>query len=267
MSTLKLNTSREYFGNTREPFTITVAGSRLCVLTKAKDVTEAYKNTTTLTFDQFVQAMMRTFGSSRYCVEAMYEYIPHVPDKNDFPNPHHKSLGKLARDLHIKQLFPGEHLNDLGNKFVIYFHHSLDLKRIQTKSYSTQKTLDSAIVPLLKWASDVLTLGGQRAYFGTLLEEIDPTMTWTFLEFDELSWQVLYQYPKIISRRMNVLKDKLIADLVIYFGTPQDERTGDAWFTKAFEHEARQIGIGTYDLATMMIQIYWGLVLNDLVNY
>ena len=255
---LTLEWPREYFGDTREPFTITVAGSRLSVLTKAKDVAEAYKNTTTLAFDGFVQAMMRIFGSSKYCVETMYTYIPHAPHDKDFPNPHHKSLGKLARDMHIKQLFPGEHLNDLGNRFINYFHNSLALEQISIKSYATQKDSNSAVVPLLKWASDVLTLGGQRAYFGTLLEEIDPNMTWTFLEFDELSWQVLYQYPKLISRRMNVLKDKLIEDLDIYFSTPQDKRTGDVWFTKAFEHEVRQIGIGTHDLATMMVQVYWG---------
>lgn len=188
----------------------------------------------------------------------MYIYMPRNTHQQDFPNPHHKPLAKLLRELHIKQLFPGQHLDDLGTKFGDYFQDSLVLKDMSNKAFATQKTSNSIIVPLLKWSSDLFTLGGQRAYFGGLLEEIDPNMTWTFLEFDELSWQVLYQYPRMATGRMSQLKDKLIQDLEIYFGMPVEQRTGDAWFTKAFEHEARQIGIGTHDLATMMVTIYWG---------
>lgn len=255
-----LKPHRKYFGDTREPFTITVAGSQLHVLTKPKDVGDAYKNTTTLSFDGFVQTMMKTFGSSKFCIRAMYTYTPRSPHADDFPNPHHKPLGKLARELHIKQLFPGEHLDRIGKKFTDYFDEALVLEKIAKKPYAQEKGSDSAIVPLLTWSSDVFTLGGQRAYFGGLLEEIDPDMTWTFLEFDELSWQVLYQYPRVVSWRMNTLKNKLIKNLEIYFNVPSEKRNGDAWFTKAFEHEARQIGIGTHDLATMMFTVYWGYV-------
>lgn len=46
------------------------------------------------------------------------------------------------------------------------------------------------------WCSDVFTRAGQEAYFGTLLEEIDPEMTWKFLECDERSYQIQFQYPK-----------------------------------------------------------------------
>lgn len=188
----------------------------------------------------------------------MYTFTPRNTHENDFPNPHNKPLAKLVRELHIKQLFPGEHLDHIGKKFVDYFHEALVLEQITGKRYTQQKTSNSVVVPLLTWSSDIFTLGGQRAYFGGLLEEIDPNMTWTFLEFDDLSWQVLYQYPRIVSRRMNALKDKLINDLEIYFCMPTNKRTGDAWFTKAFEHEAQQIGIGTHDLATMMFTVYWG---------
>ncbi len=201
---------------------------------------------------------MRTFGSSNHCLKVMYNYTPHNTHQHDFPNLHHKPLAKLARELHIKQLFPGLHLDDLGNKFGDYFRDSLVLELMSSKAFATQKTSNSVVVPLLKWSSDLFILGGQRAYFGGLLEEIDPNMPWTFLEFDELSWQVLYQYPRIATRRMGQMKDKLIQDLEIYFSTPVEQRTGDAWFTKAFEHEARQIGIETHDIATMMVTIYWG---------
>lgn len=249
---------REHFGDTREPFTLTVAGGQLHVLTNPKDVENAYKNTSTLTFDGFVQAIMRTFGSSEYCINAMYSYIPHSPHEKDFPNPLKKPVAKLSKDLHVKQLFPGDHLDDLGNKFANFFDESLVLKDISKKDYATQKTPESIVVPLLLWSSEVFVMGGQRAYFGRLLEDIDPSMARRFIEFDELDWQVLFQYPRFASRRMHALADSLIKNLETYHGTPTEKRMGDAWFTKAFEHEARQAGIGTHEIATMMLTVYWG---------
>ena len=40
-----------YCGNTREPFAISIAGSKLYVLTKASDVAEAYRNIKTLSYN------------------------------------------------------------------------------------------------------------------------------------------------------------------------------------------------------------------------
>ena len=175
-----------------------------------------------------------------------------------FSNPQYKPLARLSRDLHVKQLYPGEHLDDLGKRFKNFLHKTLVLEEVAEKDYATQKTSESIVVPLLMWSSEVFVIGGQRAYFGSLLEEIDPNMVRTFLEFDELGWQVMFQYPRFASRKLHVLLDILIKDLEMYYDTPTDNREGDAWFTKAFKHEARRIGIGTRDIATMIFTVYWG---------
>ena len=248
---------REHFGDTREPFTLTIAGGQLHVLTNPRDFEDAYKKSSSIGFDGFVQAMMRTLGSSEHCINAMFSYTPHSPHENDFPNPLKKSLGKLAKDLHARQLLPGQYLDDLCNKFVNFFDESLVLEEISKKDYATEKIPESIVVPLRVWSSEVFIIGGQRAYFGCLLEDIDPSMARTFIEFDELGWQVLFQYPRFASRRMHALADMLIEDLEKYYGTPAEKRKGDAWFIKAFEHEARQAGIDTHDIATMMLPAYW----------
>lgn len=248
---------REHFGDTREPFTLTIAGGQLHVLTNSKDVEDAYKNTSSIGFDGFVQAMMRTLGSSEHCINAMFSYRPHSPHENDFPNPLKKPLGKLTKDLHVRQLFPGQHLDDLCNKFVDFFDEFLVLEEISKMDFATEKTSESIVVPLRMWTSEVFIIGGQRAYFGRLLEDIDPNMARTFIEFDELGWQVLFQYPRFASRRMHAMADKLVANFEAYYGTPKEKRKGDAWFVKAFEHEARQAGLDTHDIATMMLPVYW----------
>ena len=144
---LKLH--RQYFGNILEPFTITVAGSQIHILTEPKDVAVAYKNSSTLSFDGFVQAMMRTFGSSEYYVRAMYNHVPHSLQENDFPNPQNKPLAKLSKDLHINQLYPGEHLDDLDKRFRNFLHKTLVREEVAEKDYPTQKTSESIVVHLL----------------------------------------------------------------------------------------------------------------------
>ena len=248
---------RNYFGNTREPFSVTALGSKLYILTKSKDVADAYKNTSTLSFNIFVQEMMKACGSSKEVVRKMYQALDR--DKQGFPNPHGKPLATLARELHIHQLFPGEQLEYLGNKFIAYFEENLDLTMIaRERFYASSCGDEEVVVPLMIWASDFFTNAGQRVYFGDKLSELDPDLTWTFLEYDQLSWQILYQYPGFLCKQMRSARDKLISSLERYFDLPMEQRTGDAWFTKAMEREMRQIGMTTKDIAPMMMTIYWG---------
>ena len=244
--------------NNREPFAITIGGSTIYVLTMPKDVAEAYRNTTSLSFDIFVQVMMRNLGSSAQSVKAMFSPMP--TEKAGFPNPYGKPLGRLARELHTTQLYPGEHLSFLDGKFIESFGDQLDLEKMAEANYAARDEKGGVTVPLMKWSSDVFTRAGQVAYFGDLLGVIDPNLTWTFLEFDDLSWQVLFQYPRIVSRRMHAARERLTVALEKYFSVPAEDRGEQAWFTHAMEHEMRTVGISTHDIATMMTTIYWGFV-------
>ncbi|KAL8862408.1 MAG: hypothetical protein Q9178_001417 [Gyalolechia marmorata] len=255
-----LTKARRTLRNNREPFAITVGGSTIYVLTMPKDVAEAYRNTTSLSFDIFVQVMMRNLGSSAQSVKAMFSPMP--TEKDGFPNPHEKPLGRLARELHTTQLYPGEHLSLLDDKFIESFGHQLDLEKMAETDYAARDEKGGVTVPLLKWSSDVFTRAGQVAYFGDLLGVIDPNLTWTFLEFDDLSWQVLFQYPRIVSRRMHAARERLTVALEKYFSIPAEDRGEQAWFTHAMEHEMRTVGISTHDIATMMTTIYWGINTN-----
>ncbi|KAI4102108.1 MAG: hypothetical protein LQ339_004781 [Xanthoria mediterranea] len=223
-----------------------------------KDVADAYRNTTSLSFDIFVQVMMRNLGSSAQSVRAMFSPMP--AEKDGFPNPHGKPLGRLARELHTTQLYPGENLTRLDDKFIESFDDQLDLEKIANTNYAARDQNGGLTVPLLRWSSDVFIRAGQLAYFGDLLGVIDPNLTSTFLEFDDLSWQILFQYPRIVSRRMHAARERLTAVIEKYFSVPVEERGESAWFTPAMEHEMRTLGISTHDIATMMTTIYWGSV-------
>ncbi|KAL8947491.1 MAG: hypothetical protein Q9183_007782, partial [Haloplaca sp. 2 TL-2023] len=87
-------------------------------------------------------------------------------------------------------------------------------------------------------------------------------MTEKFLIFDELSYQLQFQYPKWLSLRMQKAKDALVEDLMVYFDTPQAQRRGDAWFVKAMEDEMKALNLSTYDISVLMVTIYWGINTN-----
>ncbi|KAL8977952.1 MAG: hypothetical protein Q9205_006351 [Flavoplaca limonia] len=255
-----LTYARKTLRNNREPFAITVGGSTIYVLTMPNDVADAYRNTSSLSFDVFVQVMMRNLGSSTQSIRAMFSPMP--ADKDGFPNPHGKPLGRLARELHTTQLYPGENLTKLDNKFIESFGAQLNFEKMAESTYATRDEKGGITAPLLRWSSDLFTRAGQTAYFGDLLGTMDPELTWTFLEFDDLSWQILFQYPRIISHRVHTARERLTAVLEKYFSVPAEDRGEQAWFTHAMEHEMRTIGISTHDIATMMTTIYWGINTN-----
>ena len=227
------------------------------MLTKADDVAEAYRNIKTLSFNVFVQEMLKTIGTSAFWVDAMYSPLP--ADKAGFPNPKSKPLATLARDMHLNQLYPGKYLDILAQAFDRFFNRHLDASHmLQSCAYARSSEDGAILMPLMLWCSDLLSRAGQESYFGPLLREIDPGMTWKFLEFDENSHQVLFQYPKWLSSKMQRSKEALAKDLVIYFDTPQEQRHGDAWFVKAMENEMRTLKLTTYDIALTFVTIYWG---------
>ncbi|KAL7791987.1 cytochrome P450 [Trichoderma ceciliae] len=256
-----LSRARAYFGNTNDPFAVTLAGSKIYVITKSKDVAEAYRNTDTLSFNEFVQAMMRACGNTESCVQAMYRPLP--TDKEGFANPNGKPLATLARQMHIHQLYPGDRLDFLENSFLEWFDVRMNLEQLHSVCpYAIQSTHVDIVLPLMEWCSDFFARAGQRAYFGDALGALDPTLTKTFIIFDELSWQVLYQYPDFLAGEMKGARDAIQRALKKYIQLPQSQRSGDAWFTKAMENEMRALEITEDDIATMLVTIYWGINTN-----
>ena len=222
------------------------------VLTRANDVSEAYRNIKTLSFNVFVQEMLRTLGCTKFTIDELYRPLP--ADKAGFANPQAKPLAVLARDMHIQQLYPGEYLNSLGKDFDRYFDGHLKSEVLRSCSYATPGPDNSVSVPLLEWCSDAFTCAGQVAYFGNRLDEIDPQFTSKFVHWDDISYQLQFQYPKWLSREMHRGKAELVKGMVQYLDTPQSKRTGDAWFVKAMENEMRALKLTTEEMSSMYCQ-------------
>lgn len=261
---------RRYFGDTREPFALTILGMKTYVLTRSEDVGAVYRNTETLSFEEFVQAMMKVLGNSEPCIQTMFTPLP--KDKAGFPNPHGKSMGMLFRDMHVHQLFPGAHLTFLETRFHAFFDRQLAPDALLQRPYARacgkqqqqQQHQQAIIVPLVQWCSDLFVQASQDAYFGPQLAEIDPHLTDHFVVFDELSYQIIYQYPRFLSGPLHRARDRILSGFEAYLQLDPAQITGDAWFIQAAEAEMRRLDLSSRDMSIALLAFYWACVLSFL---
>ncbi|KAI1330301.1 cytochrome P450 [Xylariaceae sp. FL0255] len=258
-----LTRARNHFGNTREPFALTILGMRTYVLTKAEDVGEVYKNTESLSYEEFVQAMMRILGNSESCVKALFAPLPKDRNGSGFPNPRGKPLGILFRDMHIHQLFPGDNLDFLELRFHRFFDENLKDKKLAAVPYVTRDNTGALLLPLVQWCSDYFTQAGQDAYFGPELARIDPGLAENFITFDELSYQVIYQYPHFLAKEMRASRDRLLRAFKNYLELPLEQRAEAAWFVDASKVEMEALNLSSEDKAVAIMTIYWAINTNS----
>ena len=248
-----LTDHRKYFNDSKQPFIITLAGIKLYILTNPKDIAEAYRSSTSLSFDTFVKLLIRTCGSSERVVERLYQDPPPCSERK-------KSLGRAIHDFQVQQS-SGQRLEDLSAVFVTCFEKLLRPENVAANSRYGSKaseTADFSCISLRKWCAETVINASQEAYFGDRLSEIDPNLAQTFLEFDTRSWQLLYHFPRVISEPMYAAKDRLINALSAYFETAAERKVNAAWVTQLFEKEMRGLGFTDKEMGTLMMLQYWG---------
>ncbi|KAI1464055.1 uncharacterized protein F4812DRAFT_463116 [Daldinia caldariorum] len=159
-----MSKASRYFGN-KEPYSLTVFGNTLYIVTEPHDTTEVYKSDDTLSLEMFVQDLFRSNGYSEHALGVTYAKLP--KDKPGFDNPQGVSFRSFAKQMHTHQLYPGKNLQVLEGNFRNWFDQSLSL-------------------PELKRTCSRFSL----AYFGDVLSRINPNLADDFLAFDDLGWQV-----------------------------------------------------------------------------
>ncbi|KZF26779.1 cytochrome P450 [Xylona heveae TC161] len=250
---------REYFRNDRKPFALNLAGEKLYIITGPADVSVAYKNTATLTMDIFLQELMKGFEISPAAIGKMYWHPGSDGSGQTLlsPNPHRKSLVHLTTDLYRQQLHPGEKMETLGNLVCDHISMYLSWNNMTGPEYVVAEGNDFKDISLLHLCEHVLLNAATRSFFGDKLLEIDPDMLKSFLQYDGLSWKLMYRLPTFLAKDMHGAKHRLIRALEIYFSLPKDERPGANWFMQTQEMEQRALGVEVKDMAKLVAMIYW----------
>ncbi|KAI1346051.1 cytochrome P450 [Xylaria sp. FL0043] len=250
-----LTQARTHFGNSREPFALTVAGQTWYILTKAEDVTAIYKiNNGSLSYDIFAIEVMRMIGVSQDGIEKAFR-VEHV-DKCGTQSMPAKHLVKLCKDYQLEQLSAGNRLEKLVASSVDLIKLRMNINTIANQSwYTSSGGPDHVTVSLYQWISDVFIEMGTRAYFGEHLHEIEPNLTRTFMKFEALSWQAMYQYPSFLCTDMNKAKNRLQRAMTVYFEKPKWKRAGMSWFIDKIDSEIDRLQIAAPDRALFFFPV------------
>ena len=222
------------------------------MLTSAHDIAAAYRNTTTLSFDDGVKDTMRNFGLSEDASEKVWRR----GYQGVYPNPSKKPFASLNYDINKAQLHPGKKLDALTDKFMAFIERFLHLNTIPRESI-IQQGITSKRLSLMGLCQSVLVDAGSRAIFGSRLTDISPDLAKHFHIFDQKSWQLIYQLPSRFSKEMNAAKNEVTKALEQYIESPSENKQDRAWIIEAMEVEMKALDVKTSDQAILLFMIYW----------
>ncbi|KAL9594859.1 MAG: hypothetical protein Q9219_006794 [cf. Caloplaca sp. 3 TL-2023] len=182
---------RKYFDNSREPFSITVAGTKLYIITSSQDMSLVYKNTTSLSFDEFIHDLHVSFEMSPSGQNIMWE-------------PSYGKLLRISNELHRAQLHPGEHLDDMTEELLLQIEQRLAWSHISmNRNVEEGAPAEKKTLSLYRLCAEVMIPAATNAFFGEALLRHDPQLIEKFLAFDEDSWMITYRYPSFLARKMH----------------------------------------------------------------
>ncbi|MCJ1246422.1 hypothetical protein MMC30_003629 [Trapelia coarctata] len=238
--------SRYYFNNTREIFSVIIAGQKMYIVTSPKDISTVYKNPQNLAFDGFVKDMYARFGMSPMGVEKMF--APILLKHDTALDAGGQQRAHLGTGVQKEQLHPGPNLDDLIKVYLGYIEPQMDMGRIP-ESCIVRSSGDSKVVSLRNWCSAVLGAATIEAFFGTTLLELNPQLPEDFHIFDVNSWMFLYQYPRGAAKAMFNSLERTTRAFTRYFDLPIKERSQACHYIRTLEAKQRDAGISSRVIA------------------
>ncbi|KAL8767545.1 MAG: hypothetical protein Q9209_005962 [Squamulea sp. 1 TL-2023] len=236
-----LQHGREYFKPTGEPFSITVGGQCIYVLPSTVDVEELYKNTTTLSWEVFVQDLYRWIGFSPGAIRDLWQ-PPTARLKN----------------LNSERIFPP---NEMMMESVIDdIQRRITWERLKESQISiSQESKSSSKISLYELTSHTFIRSLTEIYWGKEIFEVDPNFLQIFALWEKTNWKYVNQIPHFLSRDMYRTRDRLIEAFTRYFSLPKSQRSDTAWFIPRAEAEMRDIGLDDRDLGRAHMLQNWAI--------
>lgn len=195
-------------------------------------------------------------------IKTVYKPLP--KDKTGFPNPNGEPMVMLVRHINIHQGYPGSNLDDLDSRFTRWYESRFRLQSLRGTRAQHSSTDNTLCVHLWQFCSEIQVQAAGDVYFGNKLGEVEPDYVSVFLEFDDLCWQILYQYPSFLTKKLTALMTRMQGALERYVVIPQDQRQAVAQIDIE-ENELRALGVSERDISILFFNIFWGLVIDCLL--
>ncbi|KAF2878467.1 cytochrome P450 [Massariosphaeria phaeospora] len=246
-----INHGREFFGNTRNIFSIVILGKSFHILTNPRHVAIVHSKPTTFEFTGILKDALIALGASKEAARVLWspKSVKDVLRKGVIPSSH---------DLQIRQT-SGKDLKTLSHYICGFLKERTSPEAI-TLAHNTQSGVES--LSIMEWARENIIFAMQDAYFGPQLHKIDPTLPRAMIEFSDLAWQAWYQVPWFLRRKQLSLCKRMLSSYQRYLDLPTNERKATAWFTGAFEKSFQEVLTNHTDKAALMMFFHWGIGMN-----
>jgi hypothetical protein len=233
------------------------------IITSAKDATSIFKHAKQLIFEPYVRDLHVQFGTSPAGLNVLWtkptqEVVNARSESGGFPNPHAKNVHHVLESVIKAQLNPGAALEKLSVSFLGTIYDRMNWDTIPENLILEKLDSDSeCVVSLQGFIRYVMLYSATKAFFGDTIFKIDPNILEYFADFDEDSWKFSYKVPPMFARKMLDAKAKTQNVLKQYFELPLAERDDASWMIKTMEAEMRAGGMGSTDIALVLMMIYW----------
>ncbi|KAL8951145.1 MAG: hypothetical protein Q9222_002860 [Ikaeria aurantiellina] len=252
-----LTRARKYFRNSLEPYSITLGGQKVYILTAPQDVSLAYKSNT-LSYDSFNLDFTILYGVTPAAVHKVFAEPLEAAkeDKEPHVNPLNKSVAHWSEDLYRQQLHPGPRLDLLADKFVVSIGKALEWDRL-TALCRDPSNINIDTASLLSLCKKVIIDGATQVFFGDRILEIEPQLSEAFCQFDNHSYMLMYKYPAVFANIMFAAKSRINDAFTKYFELPREQRKGETWLATMEENEFRKLNFKNEDIAKFFSLMHW----------
>ena len=246
-----------YFRNSKEPYSITIAGQVIYIVTSPEDVQTLYKSTLTISWLRFIQDLYRWIGIPQSKIDSLWR-VPSEPEKVTYPVQKLPPTQRMS-EYHTQQLLPGEKLDTMTQKFLSYVDERLRWQELYASKHCIlESSSDSVKLSLMDWTADVFIRASTEIYWGKSIWKVAPNLIDAYLQWEETSWKYVFQLPRFFSRDMYAAKDQLLDGFAAYFGQQKDKREDATYFVTMTEEELRGLAFSDHDVGKVNMLQYWG---------
>lgn len=232
---------------------------KIYILTSPDDVDAAYKNNTTLSWDLYLNDLLKGFGVRGKALKLAW----HRPTNGDasYMHPHsknltHKSLVHFIEEIYQQQLLPGPNLNVIGQSYLARLDDTLRWDRI-IGSYVISRTEKQKRLSLKKFCRNLMIDGITSSLFGGMLQKIDPNVAQDMITFNDYAWLLVFGFPDVVCPKLAGSRNRLMSALKIYMNTPEEQKEGESFAIRNVLNEQAVTGIDEQSRLAMLLMIYW----------
>ncbi|KAI9701109.1 MAG: hypothetical protein M1836_001778 [Candelina mexicana] len=241
---------RKYCKNSNEPFTLTVGGETLYVITSPENVAATYKNNTTLSWDAMLDDLLVAFGVKPSVITTLWEKRHPSAAGDNRLELDSRTLSLVHSTLHLykRQLLPGENLNSFSSVLLGFISESLCWERVKRQYGSA-----TVHISLKELCGNVMVDSLTRALFGIEVLNIEPSLVQCLLDFNDDAWMLIFHYRQSSASKLHQARSKILRALTAYVQSPEQALTGRAWLIEKVMKEQEAAEIGYEDRAALLL--------------